>query len=129
MKKYNLHEIMKNAWALYRKWAAPYKFHNMPVPADLYSFSRALKQVWADAKKAAEKSAAGIVRMAYAQYKREYSDFQTVEGSYDKRTKTIEVMTKTLRTFAKSARRISVTAIRGLCPRCHTYCYGDCMAR
>ena len=122
MKKYNLHEIMKNAWTLYRKWAAPYKFHNTPVPA-WYSFSRALKQAWSDAKKAAEKAAAGIVRMAYAQYKREYSDFQTVEGSYDKRTKTIEVMTRTLRTYA---RRPSVTAIRGLCPRCHTYCYGEC---
>ena len=57
------------------------------------------------------------------------------EGSYDKATKTIEVMTKVLRTFerpaytaAPTSRRPSVTAIRGLCPRCRTYCYGDCMA-
>lgn len=101
--KYNLHQIMTTAWATYRKWAAPYRYNNSKVP-EIYSFSRALKQAWADAKK-------------------------TVDGSYDKHTKTIEVMTKTLRTFAKSARRVSVTAIRGLCPRCHTYCYGDCMAR
>lgn len=126
--KYNLHQIMTTAWATYRKWAAPYRYNNSKVP-EIYSFSRALKQAWADAKKAAEKAAAGIVRMAYAQYKREYADYQTVDGSYDKHTKTIEVMTKTLRTFAKSARRVSVTAIRGLCPRCHTYCCGDCMAR
>lgn len=43
-------------------------------------------------------------------------------GSYDKRAKTIEVMTKVV----KSARRSIVSAINGLCPRCHTYCFGDC---
>lgn len=78
------------------------------------------------AEKAAKIAAAGIVRMHYSQYKNEYRNCQTVEGSYDKKTKTIEVMTKVARVFE---RRPSVTAIRGLCPRCHTYCYGDCMAR
>ncbi len=125
MKKYNLHEIMKAAWVLYRKWAAPYKYYNSFVPS-CYSFGNALKQAWIDAKAAAKKIAAGIVRMHYSQYKNEYSNCQTVEGSYDKTTKTIEVMTKVTRVFQ---RRPSVTAIRGLCPRCHTYCYGDCMAR
>lgn len=124
MKKYNLHEIMMNAWALYRKWIAPYKYNNSKVPA-MYSFAAALKSAWASAKNEAEKVASGIVRMTYAQYKREYAECKTVDGSYDKRTKTIEVMTK----VARTARRVSVTAIRGLCPRCHTYCYGDCMAR
>ena len=126
MKKYNLHEIMKNAWTTYRKWVAPYQYNNTVVPAH-YSFANALKQAWAEAKKMAEKAAAGIVRMHYSQYKNEYANCQTVEGSYDKATKTIEVMTKMLRTFKSN--RPSVTAIRGLCPRCHTYCYGDCMAR
>jgi hypothetical protein len=95
----------------------------------LLTFADALKKAWASAKAAAEKAAkiaaAGIVRMHYSQYKNEYSNCQTVEGSYDKKTKTIEVMTKVARVFE---RRPSVTAIRGLCPRCHTYCYGDCMA-
>lgn len=124
MRKYNLHDIMKAAWALYRKWAAPYKYNNSRVPS-CYSFAIALKWAWSDAKAAAKKIAAGIVRMHYSQYKNEYSNCQTVEGSYDKKTKTIEVMTKVARVFE---RRPSVTAIRGLCPRCHTYCYGDCMA-
>ena len=124
MKTYNLHEIMSNAWAMYRKWVAPYKYNHSRIPS-CYTF----------AKTAAKKAAAGIVRMHYSQYKAEYSKCQTVEGSYDKATKTIEVMTKTVRTFerpaytaARTTRRPSVTAIRGLCPRCHTYCYGDCMA-
>lgn len=53
--------------------------------------------------------------MHYSEYKTSYSDCETVSGSYDKRTKTIEVMT--LR--RKSFKRISYN---GLCPRCHTYC-------
>lgn len=134
MKTYNLHEIMSNAWAMYRKWVAPYKYNHSRIPS-CYTFASALKQAWAAAKTSAKKAAAGIVRMHYSQYKAEYSKCQTVEGSYDKTTKTIEVMTKTVRTFERPAytaahttRRPSVTAIRGLCPRCHTYCYGDCMA-
>ena len=105
MKTYNLHEIMSNAWAMYRKWVAPYKYNNSRIPS-CYTFASALKQAWAAAKTAAKKAAAGIVRMHYSQYKAEYSKCQTVEGSYDKATKTIEVMTKTVRTF----------------------CCGDCMA-
>lgn len=62
--------------------------------------------------------------MHYSEYKNSYSDCKTVEGSYDKRTKTIEVMTKVL----KGARRSISSVINGLCPRCHTYCYGDCTA-
>lgn len=57
----------------------------------------------------------GLRRMHYSEYKTSYSDCETVSGSYDKRTKTIEVMT--LR--RKSFKRISYN---GLCPRCHTYC-------
>lgn len=125
MKKYNMHEIMTAAWAMYRKWVAPYKRNNSRVPA-VYSFAVVLKKAWREAKAAAEKAAAGIVRMHYSQYKNEYADCQTVEGSYDKATKTIEVMTKVARTFTRC---VNVAAIRGLCPRCHTYCYGDCTAR
>lgn len=128
MKKFNLHEIMSNAWKLFRTYRDMYEARHDAMW--LLTFAEALKKVWANAKAAVEKAekiaAAGIVRMGYAQYKREYSNCQTVEGSYDKHAKTIEVMTKVARTFS---RRPSVTAIRGLCPRCHTYCYGDCMAR
>lgn len=127
MKKYNLHEIMKNAWRIYREWAAPYEYYNSKVPSH-YSFAIALKKAWADAKAAAKKAVEvatyGIIRMHYSQYKNEYSTCQTVEGSYDKKTKTIEVMTKVARTYGKRY----PSATHGICPRCHTYCYGDCMA-
>lgn len=137
MKTYNLHEIMSNAWKMFRTYRDMYEARHDAMW--LLTFAEALRKAWATAKAAAEKTAkiaaSGIVRMAYAQYKREYAECQTVEGSYDKATKTIEVMTKVLRTFerpaytaARTSRRPSVTAIRGLCPRCHTYCYGDCMA-
>ena len=131
MKKYNLHDIMNNAWRIFRNAKAG---HGSEV-----IFASALKKAWNMAKtvakeaaaaaeravEAAKRESAGVVRMHYSQYKNEYSNCQTVEGSYDKKTKTIEVMTKVARVFE---RRPSVTAIRGLCPRCHTYCYGDCMA-
>lgn len=127
MKKYNLHEIMSAAWKMFRTYRDMYTRTNNSMW--MLTFAEALKKAWANAKaiveKAAKAAATGTVRMSYAQYKREYANCQTVEGSYDKRTKTIEVMTNVARTFA---RRPSVTAIRGLCPRCHTYCYGDCMA-
>lgn len=126
MKKYNLHEIMSNAWATYRKWAAPYKYTHSNVPS-CYAFAVALKKAWADVKAAAKKAAkdalTGVVRMHYFQYKNEYASCQTVEGSYDKKTKTIEVMTKVARTYGKRY----PSATHGICPRCHTYCYGDCM--
>ena len=132
MKKYNLHDIMNNAWRIFRNAKAG---HGSEV-----IFASALKKAWNMAKtvakeaaaaaeravEAAKRESAGVVRMHYSQYKNEYSNCQTVDGSYDKKTKTIEVMTKVARVFE---RRPSVTAIRGLCPRCHTYCYGDCMAR
>lgn len=113
--KYNRSEIMKEAWKLYRmsrKWV-----NNIE-----WTFSRALKRAWAMAKEAvaeaAERTAKGIVRMHYSEYKNKYSNCQTVEGSYDKRTKTIEVMTKI-------TKKIRI----GICPHCHTYCYGDCTAK
>lgn len=147
MKKYNLHEIMKNAWIYYNieKGAeAMAKCHGME--SKKVSFADCLKRAWYGAKKAikeaaekakraaelakriaaeeAQKLAAGVVRMHYSQYKNEYSTCQTVEGSYDKKTKTIEVMTKVARTYGKRY----PSATHGICPRCHTYCYGDCMA-
>lgn len=117
--KYNRSEIMKAAWTLYRmskKWTEAYRM----------SFAECLRRAWAKAKdevkSAAEAAAKGIRRMHYSEYKSNYSDCQTVEGSYDKRTKTIEVMTKVV----KGTRRSIASLINGLCPRCHTYCYGDC---
>ncbi len=117
--KYNLSKIMKTAWNHFKASS------HIGTHA---TFAQCLKIAWRFAKEAvkaaAEIAAKGIVRMHYSEYKTNYSDCQTVEGSYDKRTKTIEVMTK----VAKSARRTVSTVINGLCPRCHTYCYGDCTA-
>ncbi len=117
--KYNKSEIMKNAWSLYRtaqNWV------------ENHDFAWALKRAWKAAKEAvkeaAEAAQTGLRRMHYSEYKNSYSDCKTVEGSYDKRTKTIEVMT-----LVKKGARAAVKAIvNGLCPRCGTYCYGDCRA-
>ncbi len=126
MKKYNLSEIMKSAWAQYRKFNAPYGKNREGKKIIRWTFSACLKAAWTrakeDIKAAAEAAKTGIRRMNYSEYKTNYSDCQTVEGSYDKRTKTIEVMTLRRKGF----KRISYN---GLCPRCHTYCYGDCCAR
>ena len=120
MTKYNKSEIMKKAWSLYRmaqKWV------------EKKSFSWALTKAWAEAKEtvkaAAEAAKTGLRRMHYSEYKRDFSNCQTVDGSYDKRTKTIEVMTKVV----KTARTAFMSRVNGICPRCHTYCYGDCSAR
>ena len=117
--KYNRSEIMKNAWKLFKM------FKNAVAKYQL-TFAECLRRAWETAKNeikaAAEAEANGIRRMHYSEYKNNYSECQTVEGSYDKRTKTIEVMTKVL----KGARRSISSMINGLCPRCHTYCYGDC---
>lgn len=119
MKKYNLHSIMGNAWKLY-------KMFKKCVSKYQLTFAECLRRSWETAKneiKAAEEAnAKGIRRMHYSEYKNSYSDCQTVEGSYDKRTKTIEVMTK----VAKGVRRSISSMINGICPRCHTYCCGDC---
>lgn len=129
MKKYNLSEIMTNAWAMFRKYNAGLGTCRDGSKIIRWSFSSCLKKVWAEAKEAVEEAAkiarTGIRRMHYSEYKRDYSDCQTVEGSYDKRTKTIEVMTRRF----KTARAAFASRVHGLCPRCHTYCYGDCCAR
>lgn len=113
MKKFNLAKIMKTAWNHFRISTGK-------------TFAECLKLAWkfakAEVKEAEEAARTGLRRMHYAEYKRSYSDCKTVDGSYDKHTKTIEVLTKVSR-FA------SRPAAFGLCPRCHTYCYGDCCAR
>ena len=121
MKKYNLSKIMRYAWNLFKMskgWV------------ESLSFSECLRRAWRNAKEevkaAAEAAVKGIRRMHYSEYKSNYSDCETVEGSYDKRTKTIEVMTN-VRRVRKSAIN-SYRSRNGLCPRCHTYCYGDCTA-
>lgn len=117
--KYNRSKIMKAAWALYR-------MNEKLVEKFKRSFAECLRRAWETAKNevkaASEAAAKGIRRMHYSEYKSNYSDCQTVEGSYDKRTKTIEVITKVI----KGTRRSIASMINGLCPRCHTYCYGDC---
>lgn len=125
MKKYNLSEIMKNAWSRYRKFNAPYGKNREGKKIIVHTFASCLKAAWAKAKeavKAAEEFAkTGLRRMHYSEYKNNYSDCKTVDGSYDKTDKTIEVYTL----IKKDHKKIS---FNGLCPRCHTYCYGDCMA-
>lgn len=124
MKKYNLSEIMSSAWSMYRKYNAGLGTSRDGSKIIHWDFSACLKRAWAAAKEAmkaaAEAAKAGLRRMHYSEYKTNYSDCQTVEGSYDKKSKTIEVMTL----VRKSFKRIGY---KGLCPRCHTYCYGDCM--
>lgn len=121
MKKYNLSKIMKAAWEMFRM--------NSKVTEQFRrSFAECLKLSWKRAKEAAqeamEAAKKGVRRMHYSEYKRDYSDCSTVEGSYDKRTKTIEVMAK----VDRKSRVIKglAASINGLCPICHTYCYGDC---
>lgn len=121
--KYNKRDIMTEAWNLYRmsrNW----------TNSATFTFSHCLHRAWEKAKEArkiaAEVAAKGIIRMHYGEYKRNYSDCMTVEGSYDKATKTIEVMTKVKKRARQLIDRMVTSTRSGLCPRCHTYCYGDC---
>lgn len=122
--KFDKSQIMKAAWKRFKSKYNWGKFYQ--------TFAECLKFEWAQAKEAvkaaAEKEAKGIVRMHYSEYKNDYSDCQTVEGSYDKRTKTIEVMTKVQKEKTTRNAYKSVAARYGVCPRCRTYCYGDCTA-
>ena len=63
MKKYNLSDIMKNAWALYRKYNAPYNRNpgQTRFTKIIWKFSACLHLAWARAKKAA-RVFTGIVR-------------------------------------------------------------------
>lgn len=123
MKKFDLSKIMKTAWKTY---------NTLKTMIGAISFAEALRRAWKSAKaeiaENADRETKGIVRMHYAEYKRNYSDCETVDGSYDKRTKTIEVMTK----IVKADKRTAYTRIErfgssfGICRKCGTYCYGDC---
>lgn len=117
--KYNRSEIMKKAWNLFR-------MNETVVSSFQRSFAECLKLAWKVAKEtakaAAEAAKKGITRMLYSEYKRNYAECMTVENSYDKATKTIEVMTKISRRTLKNSRN-------GVCPICRTWCYGDCAAR
>lgn len=59
----------------------------------------------------------GILEMSYFQYKSEYSFYPTVNGSYNKKEKTIQVIVSKVEHSGN-----------GLCKRCNTYCFGDCMS-
>jgi hypothetical protein len=58
----------------------------------------------------------GIIKMSYSEYKNKYAGYKTVENSYDKKMKTIEVITKP---------QLHVNNNKP-CVKCGTYCYGDC---
>lgn len=86
--KYNKSEIMRAAWEEFRHSIAK-------------TFAECLRNVWADAKRimsnvvnkiAEESKKNAVVRMHYGEYKNNYSDCRTVEGSYDPNTRTIEVL-------------------------------------
>ena len=122
MKAYNLHEIMSNAWAMYRKWAAPTSTITAVSPAAtlLQCVSSRLGPLQRPPPKGRRRHRPYALQPVQGRVQKKC---QTVEGSYDKATKTIEVMTKAIRTFerpaytaARTARRPSVTAIRGLLP-------------
>ena len=122
--KYNLSQIMSGAWKRYR---------TLSSMGYAETFAQCLRFAWSQAKAvvaaAAEAARKGIRRMHYSEYKRDYSDCETVEGSYDKRTKTIEVMTLVRKSAKATAAKIMPSTSRnGLCPYCHTWCYGDCRA-
>lgn len=81
---YNKAEIMRAAWEEFRHSIAK-------------TFAECLRNAWADAKnvmsKIVEESKKNeVVRMHYGEYKNNYRDCRTVEGSYDPDTKTIEVL-------------------------------------
>ena len=119
---------MKNAWTMFRKYNAGLGTREDGAKITHWTFSSCLKTAWARAKEAvkeiAEAAKTGLRRMHYSEYKNNYSDCETVPGSYDKRTKTIEVLT-----FKRKIRNTAFASrLNGICPRCHTYCYGDCMA-
>ena len=122
--KYNLSQIMSGAWKRYR---------TLSSMGYAETFAQCLRFAWSQAKAvvaaAAEAARKGIRRMHYSEYKRDYADCETVEGSYDKRTKTIEVMTLVRKGAKATAAKIMPRTSRtGLCPYCHTWCYGDCRA-
>lgn len=123
--KYNKSEIMKNSWKIFRKYNAGLGTNREGKKIINWSFADCLKIAWREAKEAIEAAKKGLCRMHYSEYKTNYADCKTVEGSYDKRTKTIEVYTL----VKKGARAAVKAVVNGLCPRCHTYCYGDCCAR
>lgn len=120
--KYNMSQIMSGAWKRYR---------TLSSMGYAETFAQCLRFAWSQAKAvvaaAAEAARKGIRRMHYSEYKRDYADCETVEGSYDKRTKTIEVMTLVRKGAKATAAKIMPrTSRNSLCPYCHTWCYGDC---
>ena len=99
--KYNLSQIMSGAWKRYR---------TLSSMGYAETFAQCLRFAWSQAKAvvaaAAEAARKGIRRMHYSEYKRDYADCETVEGSYDKRTKTIEVMTLVRKSAKATAAKI-----------------------
>ncbi|MCM1237397.1 MAG: hypothetical protein NC489_45610 [Ruminococcus flavefaciens] len=63
MKKYNLSEIMKNAWARFRELNAPYNYYRGYGEKKIvhFSFSYCLKAAWAKAKQFA-RTFTGLVK-------------------------------------------------------------------
>lgn len=57
-----------------------------------------------------EEKRQGIITVHYSDYKNNYQGYKTIPNSYDKKAKTIKVIVKT----------------NSVCPKCKTFCYGDC---
>ena len=87
--KYNKKEIMKNAW---------WRFNNKRNA----TFGEALSAAWTAAKNEVKLQLAvlaakeadlqkGVKEMSYADYKNNFAGCKTINGTYDKKTKTIKV--------------------------------------
>ena len=113
---------------MFRKYNAGLRTRQNSSKIIRWTFSMCLKSAWNQAKELVKSAAGaaktGLRRMHYSKHENNYSDCETVPRSYDKRTKTIEVLTLK-RKIRNSA---VISRLNSLCPRCHTYCYGDCMA-
>jgi len=128
MKKYNLSEIMKRAWKNY---------NTSKNTINEKTFAECLKRSWRTEKTNVEmeekKAASGVVRMLYSEYKNNYASCKTVNGSYDAKTKTIEVHTA-YRVINASAPAKMASAAKsrfdetGKCRLCGSWCHGDCTA-
>lgn len=71
-----------------------------------------------EAEKKFQEQLSNAVEMHYSEYKNNYSNCKTVPNSYNKKTKTIYVYVN----------RVAQSQSNKPCPRCGSYCYGDCRA-
>lgn len=74
--------VMRRAWEIYRRLTGD----------RLAKLSMALKRAWAEKKKKNAENAEKVITVHYSVYKNQYSNFETVKNSYNKVTKTIDII-------------------------------------